>query len=120
MDSDIYHRIKRITDKWDVSIGQIQPLYDYKKISAAIGFGQKLAEQILTDKLFNGQIIIEKLKTYKNRKEINMADTRITILGMSGAGKTCYLLGLYYKMGSGMKGWIYIKKVDTQSNYLLQ
>lgn len=34
-----------------------------------------------------------------------MADTQITILGMSGAGKTCYLLGLYYKMGAGMKGY---------------
>ncbi len=34
-----------------------------------------------------------------------MSDTQITILGMSGAGKTCYLLGLYYKMVSGMKGF---------------
>ena len=34
-----------------------------------------------------------------------MADTQITILGMSGAGKTCYLLGLYYKMGAGLKGF---------------
>ena len=34
-----------------------------------------------------------------------MADTQITILGMSGSGKTCYLLGLYYKMGAGLKGY---------------
>ncbi len=34
-----------------------------------------------------------------------MADTQITILGMSGAGKTCYLLGLYYEMGAGMSGY---------------
>lgn len=34
-----------------------------------------------------------------------MADTQITILGMSGSGKTCYLLGLYYKMSSGLKGY---------------
>ena len=42
-----------------------------------------------------------------------MADTQITILGMSGAGKTCYLLGLYYKMGSGMKGFTITTDEDT-------
>lgn len=42
-----------------------------------------------------------------------MADTQITILGMSGAGKTCYLLGLYYKMGSGMKGYTITTDEDT-------
>lgn len=42
-----------------------------------------------------------------------MADTQITILGMSGAGKTCYLLGLYYKMGSGMRGYTITTDEDT-------
>lgn len=42
-----------------------------------------------------------------------MADTQITILGMSGAGKTCYLLGLYYKMGSGLKGYTIATDEDT-------
>lgn len=42
-----------------------------------------------------------------------MADTQITILGMSGAGKTCYLLGLYYKMGSGMGGYTITTDDDT-------
>lgn len=42
-----------------------------------------------------------------------MADTQITILGMSGAGKTCYLLGLYYKMGSGLKGYTITTDDDT-------
>ncbi len=42
-----------------------------------------------------------------------MADTQITILGMSGAGKTCYLLGLYYKMGSGLRGYTIITDEDT-------
>ncbi len=42
-----------------------------------------------------------------------MSDTQITILGMSGAGKTCYLLGLYYKMGSGMRGYTITSDDDT-------
>ncbi len=42
-----------------------------------------------------------------------MADTRITVLGMSGSGKTCYLLGLYYKMGSGMRGYTITTDDDT-------
>ena len=42
-----------------------------------------------------------------------MADTQFTILGMSGAGKTCYLLGLYYKMGSGLRGYTIVSDEDT-------
>ena len=42
-----------------------------------------------------------------------MVDTQITILGMSGAGKTCYLLGLYYKMGAGMRGYTITTDEDT-------
>lgn len=42
-----------------------------------------------------------------------MANTQITILGMSGAGKTCYLLGLYYKMGAGMRGYTITTDEDT-------
>lgn len=42
-----------------------------------------------------------------------MADTQITILGMSGSGKTCYLLGLYYKMGAGMRGFTITTDDDT-------
>lgn len=34
-----------------------------------------------------------------------MADTKMMIMGMSGSGKTCYLLGMYYKMAAGMKGY---------------
>lgn len=42
-----------------------------------------------------------------------MADTQITILGMSGSGKTCYLLGLYYKMGAGLRGYTITTDEDT-------
>lgn len=45
-----------------------------------------------------------------------MADTQITILGMSGSGKTCYLLGLYYRMGSGLKGYTITTDDDTDVN----
>ena len=34
-----------------------------------------------------------------------MADTRFTALGMSGSGKTCYLLGMYYEMCVGVRGF---------------
>ena len=42
-----------------------------------------------------------------------MADTIITILGTSGAGKTCYLLSMYHKMCSGMKGFTITADDDT-------
>lgn len=42
-----------------------------------------------------------------------MADTTITILGMSGAGKTCYLLSLYYMMGAGKAGYTITTDEDT-------
>jgi len=42
-----------------------------------------------------------------------MSETQITILGMSGAGKTCYLLGLYYKMGAGLRGYTITTDEDT-------
>lgn len=34
-----------------------------------------------------------------------MADTRFTALGLSGSGKTCYVLGMYYEMVTGVKGF---------------
>lgn len=32
-------------------------------------------------------------------------NTKFTALGMSNCGKTCYILGMYYVMASGFKGW---------------
>lgn len=49
----------------------------------------------------------------KKGEENIMADTQITILGMSGSGKTCYLLGLYYKMGAGLRGYTITTNEDT-------
>lgn len=34
-----------------------------------------------------------------------MADAKFTILGMTGSGKTCYLLGMYAKMSGGIEGY---------------
>lgn len=52
-------------------------------------------------------------KFEKEKEVTKMADTQITILGMSGAGKTCYLLGLYYKMGAGFRGYTITADEDT-------
>lgn len=42
-----------------------------------------------------------------------MADTTITILGTSGAGKTCYLLSMYHKMAIGSHGFSLTANDDT-------
>lgn len=42
-----------------------------------------------------------------------MADTTITILGTTGAGKTCYLVGMYYEMSAGMEGYTLTTDDDT-------
>ena len=34
-----------------------------------------------------------------------MSDTRFTALGMSGSGKTCYVLGMFYEMSVGIRGF---------------
>lgn len=44
-----------------------------------------------------------------------MADTKLTILGMSGSGKTCYLLGMFYKMTGGLKGYNLHTDDDTHT-----
>ena len=31
--------------------------------------------------------------------------TRFTALGLSGSGKTCYVMGMYSEMASGIRGW---------------
>jgi len=44
-----------------------------------------------------------------------MSDTKLTILGMSGSGKTCYLLGMFYKMAGGLKGYNLHTDDDTHT-----
>lgn len=42
---------------------------------------------------------------YIEGEEKRLNQTQFTMLGMTGAGKTCYLLGMYKKMLSGLKGF---------------
>lgn len=41
--------------------------------------------------------------------------TTMTILGVSGSGKTCYLLGMYYKMAGGINGYTLHTDDDTDT-----
>ena len=41
------------------------------------------------------------------------SDTRFTALGMSGSGKTCYVLGMYYEMCVGVRGFTVVTQNDT-------
>lgn len=43
-----------------------------------------------------------------------MANTTFTILGMTGSGKTCYLLGMFYKMSAGIKGYTITTDEDSE------
>ena len=43
-----------------------------------------------------------------------MADTKYTILGMSGAGKTCFITGMYMRMSVGMDGFTLVTDDDTR------
>lgn len=45
-----------------------------------------------------------------------MADTKLTILGMSGSGKTCYLLSMYNDMAGGMAGYTLFSDDDTDAD----
>jgi len=48
-----------------------------------------------------------------NKGVFLMADTRFTALGMSGSGKTCYVLGMYYEMCVGVRGFTLITTNQT-------
>ena len=39
--------------------------------------------------------------------------TKFTMLGLTGSGKTCYLLGMYKKMAAGSKGFSFTTDSDT-------
>ncbi|MBN1187321.1 MAG: hypothetical protein JXB49_33900 [Bacteroidales bacterium] len=44
-----------------------------------------------------------------------MADTKITILGLTGSGKTTYLAGMYYRMSAGVKGFTLSSNNETDT-----
>ena len=47
-----------------------------------------------------------------------MSDTRFTALGMSGSGKTCYVLGMFYEMSVGIRGFRLSTENDTARKLL--
>ncbi len=51
------------------------------------------------------------------RKEFYMADTKYTILGMSSAGKTCYITAMYMKMASGFDGFTLVTNDETRTKF---
>ena len=111
---DKYMTIKETVQIWGLSQRWVQTLCIDGKIEGAVKFGHAWAIPRGAEKPKDGRETTGKYKNWrKKREEIKMADTQITILGMSGAGKTCYLLGLYYKMGAGLKGYTITTDEDT-------
>ena len=46
-------------------------------------------------------------------------DTKLTILGETGSGKTCYLLGMYYEMSAGRDGYSIVAPNRDESRLLV-
>ncbi|MBR4903791.1 MAG: PTS glucose transporter subunit IIA [Selenomonadaceae bacterium] len=55
----------------------------------------------------------------KNSKGGKSLDTKLTILGETGSGKTCYLLGMYYEMSAGRDGYSIIATDRDESRLLV-
>jgi len=109
-----YTTIKNIAAKWGITPRRVQVMCSQEKIPGAVKFGRDWAIPINADKPEDGRITTGEYRNWQKKGEDNtMADTQITILGMSGAGKTCYLLGLYYKMGAGLRGYTITTDEDT-------
>lgn len=50
-----------------------------------------------------------------------MSETRkFTILGETGSGKTCYLLGMYFEMSAGVAGYTIIAENEDDNRHLTQ
>lgn len=109
-----YTTIKNIAEKWGITPRRVQVMCSQEKIPGAVKFGRDWAIPINAEKPEDGRITTGEYRNWRKKGENNtMADTQITILGMSGAGKTCYLLGLYYKMGAGLRGYTITTDEDT-------
>lgn len=55
------------------------------------------------------------IKDITNNKDINL-----TALGLSGSGKTCFLLGMYYEMSAGINGYTLTTENDEDDVELRQ
>ena len=59
------------------------------------------------------------VKPAENSKGGKSLDTKLTILGETGSGKTCYLLGMYYEMSAGRDGYSIIATDRDESRLLV-
>ncbi len=51
------------------------------------------------------------------KEESNMADTKYTMIGMSSAGKTCYITAMYMKMAVGLSGFTLVTDDKTRAKF---
>ena len=59
--------------------------------------------------------------TKHSQEENGMAGRKFTILGETGSGKTCYLLGMYYEMGMSVAGYTVVATdPDADKNLTLR
>lgn len=113
MNRDFY-TINEVAEKWELTPRWIRSLCIQGKIPGVVQFGKVWAIPKDAEKPRDGRITTGKYRNWRKKDEDNnMKKTQITILGMSGAGKTCYLLGLYYKMGAGLRGYTITTDEDT-------
>lgn len=109
-----YYTIKEAAKKWGLTERWVRTLCSQGRIPGVVQFGRVWAIPQNASKPEDGRITTGEYINWRKKGEENtMADTQITILGMSGAGKTCYLLGLYYKMGAGLRGYTITTDEDT-------
>ena len=50
----------------------------------------------------------------------NVSGSKFTILGETGSGKTCYLLGMYFEMSAGIAGYTVIAENEDDNRNLTQ
>lgn len=63
-----------------------------------------------------------RLSDYNDNKQYGgkcMSDINLMVLGMSGSGKTCFLLAMYYAMSAGVNGYTLSVK-DAEDDYELR
>lgn len=66
-----------------------------------------------------GNIQFTELNSNAHSKGGKSLDTKLTILGETGSGKTCYLLGMYYEMSAGRDGYSIIATDRDESRLLV-
>lgn len=93
---------------------------DAKSILMLAALGIRYGDEMtISAEGIDAQIAVDKLCALvksdfdKEKARTIMDKTQFTMLGMSGSGKTCYLLGMYDEMLGGMKGFTLSTDDDT-------